>query len=257
MENWNTFTRRQEIIRMLQLQSSLSVIELSKCFGVSNVTIRGDLEVLSQRGLLVRTHGGAILPEDVAHLRMFSSTINENRLVKEQLTAKAAALVKDGDTIIIDSGSTMAILAAKLHGRKITVLTNSLPVISELAGDEDIELMVIGGAFRKSVLAAVGEFSSEMLRSINADMLFMGCSSFDLERGISCPNLNEKVTKRLMIEASRQVCIAADSTKSNRTSLYNVAAWSEIDYFITDSLPIDHRRHLEGLAVNVIMAGEY
>ncbi|MDD2231501.1 MAG: DeoR/GlpR family DNA-binding transcription regulator [Sphaerochaetaceae bacterium] len=252
MGNWNTFGRQQEILAALSAKKVLAVSEMARDFNVSEVTIRSDLDTLSKRGQLVRTHGGAVLPEDTANSRFFSSTINENRDIKTALANEAAAMVHDGDTVIIDSGSTMAILASLLHRKKITVLTNSLPAVSELASDEGIELMVIGGSFRRSVLAAVGDFSSEMLRSINADILFMGCTSFDSSRGISCPNLNEKITKRLMIDASRKVCVVADCSKSNRTSLYQVASWKEIDCFITDSISDSDRKKLEASSVKVI-----
>lgn len=253
MSKWNTFTRRQEILSMLKTENSLSVAALSAFFDVSEVTIRSDLQVLAQLGKLIRTHGGAVPAEYAETARDFTQTIKENSEVKTDLARQAAAMVKDGDTVIIDSGSTMAILARMLHGKNITVLTNSLPVMQELSRDEGIELLIIGGSFRRSVQASVGEFSAEVLRSINADILFMGCTSFDVQKGITCPNLNERITKRLMIDASCTVCVVADHTKSNSTSLINVAQWNEIDCFVTDCINDEDNALLQSKGVKVLL----
>lgn len=250
----NTVLRRQEIINILNKEKEVSVNQLSKTLETSEVTIRSDLEFLSKNGKLVRTHGGAVLPEDPSYPKTIHTSLHTNYNEKLALAKSAATLVSDGDTIIIDSGSTLSIFSKFLHGKKITVVTGSLPVISELAEDDNIQLIIIGGFFRRKTLSSVGEFSTEVLSNINADMVFLGCSSFDINKGLTSPNLNEKITKQQMIKATNKVCLVADSSKSNKTELFNIASWSDINYFITDKISQDDEAYLNSLQIQVITA---
>lgn len=249
-------SRRKSILELLEKKREVSVNELASMFQISEVTIRSDLEAMDKLGLLVRNHGGAVLPENFNESRFFLDTIHENAEVKMRLARQAMKLINPGDTVIIDSGSTMAILASLLHGSQITVVTNSLPVVQELYMDSSIELIAAGGAFRRSGLAFIGSLARSVFEQINADILFLGCSAFDLEKGTSSPNLNEALTKQMMIASARKVCLVADSTKSGRQSLANVAFWrNDIDYFITDTMAAKDISNLkEQFNVEVIIA---
>ena len=249
----NSFIRRQEILKMLERDKNIEVNNLVDIFEVSAVTIRKDLEELSKRGVLVRTHGGASLPEDSTKARFFLNTINEKREIKEAISAKALDLIEDGSTIIFDSGSTVAILASHLIKRTLTVLTNSLPIANMLCSEKNIELIVIGGVVRKQNEAMIGSFASGVLDYINSDLLFLGCTSFDINKGISGPNINECLTKQMMIKSASKVCLLSDSSKSKQSSLFNICPWEDIDYFITDSLSEKDIKTLEHKGVKIIL----
>lgn len=241
----NVHARRQAILSKLSRQQYLDVNSLAEEFSVTVVTIRNDFDNLEQRGLLVRTHGGAILPEDQSIARRFSTTINENRERKEKIARLAKTLVVPGSTIIIDAGSTGAILAHELKGLELTVITNSIPVIHELQDETSIEVIVVGGVLRRSGLSMIGSFSRSILQSVNADLYFMGSTAFDSRKGVSCPNIMESQTKQFMMEATDKVCVIADSTKIDQVALATVCGWDEIDYFVTDELPPAYRELLE------------
>jgi len=236
MAAMNAYSRRQVIVAQLQSQRYVEVNALAETFGVTMVTIRNDLAYLEQRGLVVRTHGGAVPPEDDSVVREFGTTIKENRTQKEAIALAAASLVEDGDTVIIDSGSTGAILAKIIKKLKLTVVTNSLPVIQELKECEHIELVVIGGVLRRHSYSLIGDLTSGVLGSINADWYFMGSTVFDIIKGVSSSNIMEGQTKQMMLKAANHVCLLADSSKCGKTSLFSVCGWNQIDIFVTDAL---------------------
>lgn len=216
------------------------------------VTIRSDLEHLERRGIAVRTHGGALLPEREELVKPVSYTLQENADKKRTIAQLALGLIEPDSTVIIDAGSTTAIFSHLLHGRAITVITNSVPVIGELVADEDISLIVSGGAIRKPAKAMVGELTRWAYQSIHADVAFLGASGYSLERGISTASLLEADGKRAMMEAAGTVCLLADSTKFNKIQFARICDWDRIDCFITDSATEEFVRALAERSVRVI-----
>ncbi len=249
----NGVERKKEILRLLSQQESVEVEELTKLFGVSKVTIRSDLDALEAKGLLIRTHGGALSAENQKLIRIFTDTMTEEAEEKERIAAAASAFIHDGHTVIIDSGSTAVHIAKYLHGRSITAVTGSLLAMNALMNDESVELIILPGMLRRYSMGAIGPLTNAALEQIHADILFMGASAVTAD-GIWSSNLVEADTKRSMIKAADKVCLLADSKKFSLRGLGKVAPWSDIDYFISDSVPAEMRKKLEDAGVKVIIA---
>jgi DeoR/GlpR family transcriptional regulator of sugar metabolism len=248
----NSFERKKHILDKLRGDGTVSINSLADALGVTRVTIRTDLDTLEQRGLLLRTHGGAVVPEHYHLARHIDSTLQERRQEKEAIAKLAAAQVEDGSTLILDAGSTTAIAARFLVDRRITVVTNSLLVLQELSASETVELLVAGGALRKPDLALIGSLSQHVFERLHPDLVFLGANGFCVERGVTCANLIEAETKRFMIKSANRVLLLADSSKSGRTALAHVCDWDEIDVLVTDRLSGEDREALSGLGVEVM-----
>jgi len=230
----------------------VSINSLANALDVTKVTVRADLDSLEQRGLLLRTHGGAVVPEHYHLARQVSSTLQERRQEKEAIAKLAATLVEDGNTLILDAGSTTAIAARYLIDRRLTVVTNSLLVLQELSSSETVELLVAGGALRKPDLALIGGLSQNFFERLHPDLVFLGANGFCVEKGVTCANLIEAETKRFMIKSANRVCLLADSSKSGKATLAHVCDWEAIDVLVTDKLSPEHREALSGLGVEVM-----
>lgn len=249
----NGVERKKEILRMLSQQESVEVEELTKVFGVSKVTIRSDLDSLEAKGLLIRTHGGALSAENRKLIRIFTDTMAEEAEEKERIAKAASALISNGETIIIDTGSTTVHIAKYLKNRNITAMTGSLLAMNELMNDESVELVILPGTLRRYSMGAIGPLMKNTLEQVHADVLFLGASAIS-EDGIWSSNLVEADTKRSMIKAADRICLLADSKKLSLKGLGKVAPWSEIDYFITDSIPEVFKKKVEESGVKVIIA---
>ncbi|RKX77775.1 MAG: DeoR family transcriptional regulator [Spirochaetes bacterium] len=251
-----SFERQEEILKLLESKGKVTVNELARLFNVSKVTIRSDFESLENKGFLIRTHGGAISAENRRLIRMVSRTIDEFKEQKDGIARQAVSLIQPGATIIIDSGSTTAYLARYIKEMQLTVITNSLLVSQELSHCDNIELLISGGALRRPSMAIIGEATRFFLSHLNADLLFLGATSFSFQKGISCTNLIEAETKRSMIKSSEKVCLLADSSKKGKVSMAHVCDWEDVDIFITDSLNIEEKEALHELGVEVIVTTE-
>ncbi len=227
--------RRALIAQLVARQNAVTVAELCRRFQVSDMTIRRDLKSLEERGLLLRTHGGAVA-RDVGHDAAYGIREKERRAEKEAIARLAATIVAEGSTIFLDAGTTTARLARCLHGRDgLTVITNSLYVLHELGADERITLISTGGTLRHSTLSFVGSWAEEMVARFHADILFLAATAIDPQRGLFNSNVYEIGVKQQMIRAARRVVLLADHTKFGRQSTAKVADLSAINTVITDS----------------------
>jgi DeoR/GlpR family transcriptional regulator of sugar metabolism len=252
----NSIKRKIKILELLKAHDSVAVDQLTKLFDVSKVTVRGDLDDLERRGMLIRTHGGAVLPEDLSLVRKLSNTLEEKKPEKTAICKAALAFIKPGMNIIIDAGSTTVHLARMAANMNISVITNSIPAIQSLMNSPTVELFVAGGILRKPSLSLMGPAACLMLEQMHADILFLGTSGFSIEKGLTSTNIIEAETKKYMIKNSAMVCLLADSSKQDKMFLANICGWDSIDYFITDGLREDDRRRLAEWGVNTIIAGE-
>jgi len=248
----NAYERKIEIIKMLEKDTKVQINNLSEKFSVTRVTIRNDLDDLEKRGLLVRTHGGAVPAENKQIIRLISKTIHEREKEKKAIAREASGLIKPGSTVMIDSGSTTSFLPRFLNDKKLTVITNSLIILQELSGAGNIELLVSGGALRRSSMAMIGETAKFFFSQVNAEILFFGATAVSLEKGITCSNLIEASTKKNMINSSEKICLLVDSSKFGRVEMAHICNWEEIDTLITDSIPEKERNYLNDLGVEVI-----
>ncbi len=250
----NAVKRKIKILDLLKEKESIDVETLTLMFGISKVTARGDLDDLHKKGLLIRTHGGAMLPENLSLVRVLSNTLKEHENEKYAICKEALSFITPEMNIIIDSGSTTIHLAKMVHSIPLSVITNSVLVVTELMDSEHVELFVAGGVLRKASLSLMGDPSSYFFSQVHADILFLGSSGFSIEKGVSCTNIIEAQTKKQMISHASRVVLLADSSKIEKMFIAHVCDWSEIDYFITDSLEEEDKKRLEEKGVHVIIA---
>lgn len=228
--------RRQYIVGLAQKNGRVLVEELSESLGISRITIRKDLDYLQGRGVLQRTHGGALLPGNGA-LTDPSLQEKEGRHSHEKvrIAAAAASLVQEGQCVLLDSGTTTTAIARALKRfSRLTIITNAVNIAAELSGT-DFEVLLTGGSLRKNSFSLVGPLAEDMLNEMHADILFLGVDGFDLEVGLTTPNVMESRVNRAMVKASTLVVAVCDSTKFNRRSLSKIVDATAIHHVITDS----------------------
>lgn len=225
--------RQAQIIAYLQTQRRATVAELAALLDSSESTIRRDLQELEQARQLKRTHGGAVLDDHAGYEPTWQEKGVEHADAKARIGTTAAALVEDGDTVLLDAGTTTWQIAVQLRDRPITVVTNSLAVANELATGFAGQLVVLGGELRPTTGAFVGPFTEQMLRQLHVDMLFLGANGMH-EGGVTTPNAVEAATKRAMVAAAKHVAVASDVSKIGQTSFVHVCSWDAVHTLVTD-----------------------
>lgn len=228
--------RRQHILSMAQSEGRVRVRDLSKALGISQITIRKDLDYLQEKGLLQRSHGGALPMQPGA---LFDPTLQEkeksHHYEKERIGAAAAEMVQEGQCVMLDSGTTTTAVAHALKKfSHLTVITNAVNIAAELTGT-DFDVILTGGILRKNSFSLVGPLAEDMLREMHADILFLGVDGFDLDIGLTTPNLLESRVNRAMVHGATRVVAVCDSTKFDRRSLSRIVATSAIHHVITDT----------------------
>jgi len=249
--------REAEIVRLLAEANTgvLRVAELSNMLGVSEMTIRRDLESLERSGLVRRIHGGAVHVKNALLFEQpFSDRGSEYQREKVAIGREAASRVKDGDVILIDAGTTTLQIALHIGARRVTAVTNALPVATELAVHEGISAILLGGDLKAPELCTVGPMVTESLASMTADTLFLSASGVSIERGLTDPDLREVAVKRAMLRAARRIILVADSSKFEVVRFAHIAPCNILDAIVTDTgLPQSGKRALENLGVEVIL----
>jgi DeoR family transcriptional regulator, aga operon transcriptional repressor len=227
--------RRRAILDLIDRDGRALVTSLASKFGSSEVTIRKDLEVLHSRGLVHRTHGGALPVRSAALLDLsLEEKAKVYRREKQRIALAAARLVKEGQSVVLDSGSTTTAVARALrHFRQLSVITNAVNIAVELAGTS-VEVILTGGTLRENSFSLVGPLTEESLRRVSADILFLGVDGFDVHLGLTTPNLLEAKVNRVMMEISRRTVVVCDSSKLGRRSLSLIASPSAVQQVITD-----------------------
>ncbi len=252
-----TVQRRAKILELIEQQGQVQVSALSNAFKVSSVTIRNDLAHLEKKNLLIRTRGGAIRPQRVAVDFKITEKAQKHFKEKQAIGRKAAELIQDGDTIILDSGTTTLEIAKNLgHFRELTVITNALNIAHLLADFQNIRVIVPGGILRKNALSLVGPTAESAIKNYFCDKLFLGVDGIDADFGISTPNVEEAYLNRIMIEISREVFVVTDSSKFNKRSFAFIAPMNQIHTVITDhNIPSTEKEKMEKIGVQVIEVG--
>ena len=250
-----TEERRGAIISLLHENGKVQVKDLSQRFKTSEVTIRTDLKELHNRGLLYKSHGGAVLPNLVsAEPTLYEKSV-EHAAEKSRIGAAAAGLIKDGETIILDSGSTTHEIAKRIKDRQeLTVITNGINIATELAGHRGIQIILLGGVMRHSSLSVVGHFAEEMLAQLNADKLFMAADGCTLEFGISTPKFEESRINQAMVSISREKYLTADSSKFGKNSLSRIVSLWEMTGVITDNeIPDEYKDEIAAHKLELVL----
>jgi DeoR family transcriptional regulator, aga operon transcriptional repressor len=227
--------RRQHILGLLQSDGRVLVAELSRQLGISQITIRKDLDHLEGKGLIQRTHGGALPVQTGA---LFDPSLQEKQKQhsheKQRIAAAAARLVQEGQCVMLDSGTTTTAIARALRRfSQLTVITNAVNIAAELAGT-NFEVILTGGTLRKNSFSLVGPLAEDVLEEMHADILFLGVDGFDVEQGVTTPNVLESRVNRAMVKAARRVVAVCDSTKFGRRSLSRIVSPAAIHQVITD-----------------------
>jgi DeoR family transcriptional regulator, aga operon transcriptional repressor len=229
--------RRHRILDLLREQGRVTVEALALRFVTSAVTIRSDLSALESGGALERTHGGALpIQDDDDRPLSLKRTLHHQEKVR--IAKAAVALILDGETVILDSGTTTAEIAKqirKLEGRSINVITNALNIASLLADVPFVRLIMPGGILRPESNSLSGHMAEAALADLQADKLFLGADGLDPERGVMTPHLPEAQLNAKMIAISRQVIAVADSSKLLRRNISLIARVDQLHMLITDS----------------------
>lgn len=247
--------RRRAILDLLTHQGRVLVTELARQFDTSQVTIRKDLEILHAHGLVHRTHGGALPSREGA---LEDPTLREKEKLhhheKLRIAESAAGKVKEGQVLILDSGTTTTAIARALRGfQNLTIITNAVNIAAELAGTA-VEVILTGGTLRKNSFSLVGPIAEETLRRLSADLLFLGVDGFDVQYGLTTPNLLEAKVNRVMVEVAKKTVAVCDSSKFGRRSLSLIVPPSALQEVITDrGVPKTDLRALKQTGVEVTL----
>lgn len=251
----NTKQRREQILQLLAQEGNVQVSDLVNRFGVSSVTIRTDLGVLEEQGLVRRSHGGAALKGNVPPEQNIHQKDAINTSLKERIGAAAAGLVEAGDNIIIDSGTTTLHMARHLRGQeRVTVMTNGLNIAWELADSEGIEVMLTGGRLRKQSLSIQGAQAEACLDNYGFDKLFLGVDGLDLQFGLTTYHEAEASLNQKMVARAKKVIVLSDASKFGRISLHRIAQLDQVDMVITDAgIDAAYAEGLQKLGIEVIV----
>lgn len=248
--------RREKILELIREDGHAKVQDLSRIFKVTEVTIRQDLEKLEGEGLVEREHGGAILSNIGTNVKDITLQNQSNMAAKIAIAKKAVENINDGDTIILDSGSTTTEIAKLIIGYKnLTVITNAINIALILGAMPGINLMVTGGEFKPPTLSLTGQKSADFFNNINADKLFLATAGISLRAGLTYPSISDLCVKKAMIDTSDKVYLVADSSKIGIKSFASLGALSLIDHLITDSqISKEHIGMLHDHEVDCIIA---
>lgn len=254
-EKKNTVDRRVIILEKLEQEGKVDVVSLSQALGVTEVTIRNDLARLEQKNMLIRARGGAFKIDRVGVDFTLSDKNRHHYEEKARIGKAAAKLIEEGDTIILDSGTTTLEITKNMEVSGLTVITNALNVVNQLTENENVTVIVPGGVLRKNSLSLVGGGAEDSFKNYFCDKLFLAVDGISADFGLSTPNVEEAHLNRVMIGISKKVIVVTDSSKFNKRSLAFIASVSEIDVVVTDDgIPSEERKKLENAGVEVIIA---
>jgi DeoR/GlpR family transcriptional regulator of sugar metabolism len=252
----SSFERQNKILQFLQRNPRISINEICDNFSVSQATARRDLECLARDARIQRVHGGAVASTQAPPEQPILQRQDEQADEKVHIGRAAAALVQDGETIFLGSGTTVLETARALRGHtNITVITNSLPVVNVLAGNEGITLVCLGGLLRPSELSFVGHITEQSLSEVRADKVFIGTRAISLEHGLTHEYLPETMTDRAILKAGKEIIVIADHTKVDRAAAVLLAPLDSIHTFVTDpETPPDFIKQIKKRGIQVLVA---
>jgi len=250
--------RRDYILQEIRKQGNIKVKEISNRFKVSEVTIRKDLKLLEMKNLLLRVRGGAISLKynHISEDDPISEKQQKNYREKQLIGKKAASLINENDTIILDSGTTTLEVAKNLQKfHNLSIITNALNIALILNEYKKFPVIMPGGYLREKSMSLVGPIAESFLKNFYCDKLFLGVDSFNPERGVATLNMEEASMNQTMISVSREVIAVFDSSKFNRDGFAFIAPITRITTIVTDSgIPQKTKTELEQLGIRVIIA---
>jgi DeoR family fructose operon transcriptional repressor len=232
--------RQAAIVSRARAAGRVEVAELADAFDVTPETVRRDLTALERSGLLRRVHGGAIIVDLFGFEPALAVRESVNVAEKARIAEAALAFLPEEGAIALDAGSSTHHLAELLPAdRELTVVTNSLPIASLLAGRKELTVHLVGGRVRGRTLATVDHAALDFLRSVYVDVAFLGTNGFSLARGLTTPDAAEAAVKHAFVAAARRSVLLADHSKFGSDHFAHVADLDEVDVIVTDSALTD------------------
>ncbi|MBE6530518.1 MAG: DeoR/GlpR transcriptional regulator [Ruminococcaceae bacterium] len=230
--------RRREILAKLNADGKVIVAELAKDFEVTEETIRRDLEKLDKEGLVSKTYGGAVSKHNTSLDLPYNIREGVNVIQKQSISDKISELIEDGERVMLDSSSTALYVLKKIKSKKnLTIITNSVKILIELADKSDWTVLSTGGVLKKSALSLTGSSAEKMIRSYHVDTAICSCKGLDTELGITDSNENDTLIKQAMFASAERRILALDSEKFDKKSFVKVCDFGAIDIIVTDSAP--------------------
>ena len=228
--------RQAALLHFIQQQTRATVSELSAHFDVSVATVRRDLDALTERGDVARFHGGAMARQQAPPEQPVLERSREQADEKQRIARAAANFIENGDTIFLGSGTTVLEVAKRLqHRQALTVITNSVLVVNELADAPGVAVISLGGMVRSSEMSMIGHLTEQALGEVRAQKIIMGIRALDIEQGLTNDYLPETMTDRAILSQGGTVIIVADHSKCGRVATAFLAPLSAIDVLVTDA----------------------
>ncbi|RKX95270.1 MAG: DeoR/GlpR transcriptional regulator [Spirochaetes bacterium] len=247
--------RRKRIQEIVQQKGVVKVAELSKMFGVSELTIRRDLDILERKDILERTHGGAVYNQRMRIEPLYEQKSRIHRKEKEAIGALTTQIIEDGDTLLINSGSTTREVMKNLKTRKVRIITSNMSALFDIS-ESNVELIFIGGYYRKQSNSLVGSLASLSLQQIYGSKSIIGVDGISIKYGLTTPIMEEAEVARQMIERTPgPVIIVADHSKIGVVSNFITAPLDKVDILVTDEkIDEGYKNDLEKEGIKVLVA---
>ena len=251
--------RRNSILEKLQTDKRVVVSELGKLYGVSEETIRRDLEKLENEGLVIKSYGGAVLNEHSIFDMPFNIRKNQMIVEKQKIADMVVDMVRDGEAIMLDASSTATCVARALKGKKqgLTIVTNSVEIILELFDMPEWNVISTGGIAREKSLALYGPNTNRMISSYYVDKAIISCKALNLRVGIMDSDEQDACSKRLMLNAAKERILVADHSKFDKMAFAKVADWTDVTKVVTDrKVSQDWEKEFERFRVDSVYPGK-
>lgn len=230
--------RKNEILSKLRTEQRVLVSELSACYGVTEETIRRDLDKLEKEGYATKTYGGAIWGNSTKSDLSYTIRKKTNVDAKRAIAELAASVVDDGDHLMLDDSSTSLFLAKQIKEKKnLTIITNSIEVIVELANVEGWTIMSTGGTLKQDSLALIGYQAQQTIRNYHVDKSFISCKGLDRVNGATDSSEYHSLNKKAMLQAARQTYLCLDASKFDKTSFVQIGGFADLAGVITNQMP--------------------
>jgi DeoR/GlpR family transcriptional regulator of sugar metabolism len=247
--------RREKILQLLQENGSCRVLELKTLFNVSEPTIRQDLAALEKTGNITRQHGGAFINSLSTSPQIFTIPNRGHEEEKIKIGLKAAEFVHDGDSLILDSGTTVSEMVSHLKNNKnLNIVTNALNIALHLGMEPSNNVLVVGGVFKPPTLSSTGEKGLSVFENLYVEKLFLATGGFSLDAGLTYPAFSDIPLKRAMIASAKTVYLLADSSKLEKVLFASLGCTENIDFLITDDgISPEYAKKLEIAGIHVII----
>lgn len=231
----NTLARRSKILEILNKENVISISEISKMFNVSEVSVRNDLSLFEKKGFLIRTRGGAISKQISNFDWNLNQRLEHNYKQKQKIGKRAAEFIKDGNTVLMDSGSTIIEVSKNLSNKKnIKLITNSLPIADIVTDNDQIEVIITGGTLRPEMRSLIGATAEKAILNYSCDLAIIGADGIDSDMGFYTKLETEASLVQTMMKASRKRIIVTDSSKFGKKRFVKIANISDVDVIVTD-----------------------